>query len=72
MNAVRFVESIHGRAYVIDVTLVARDRWRARLGGGPGATTALMPFYGASPEEAAEKLVRWLTRARAASAKTAS
>jgi hypothetical protein len=62
VNAVRINETINGRSYVIEVSLVARDRWRAQL-SRRGATTALMPFYGTTPDEAAHQLTLWLTRA---------
>jgi hypothetical protein len=59
-----FKETINGRTYVIEVTSVARDRWRAHL-ARRGPTTAVMPFYGATPDDAARQLVGWLTRANA-------
>jgi hypothetical protein len=62
VNPVRINEVINGRPYVIEVSLVARDRWRAQL-SRKGATTALMPFYGSTPDEAAQHLTSWLTRA---------
>ena len=66
---VRINEVINGRPYVIEVSLVAQDRWRAQL-ARKGATTALMPFYGATPNEAAEQLSSWLARASRLSAPT--
>jgi hypothetical protein len=57
-----FKETINGRTYVIEVSPVARDRWRAHL-ARRGPTTALMPFYGATPDDAARQLASWLTRA---------
>jgi hypothetical protein len=63
MDRHRYAETIGGRQYQIEVSLVARDKWRAhlvRLHGGP---TALMPFYGATPDEAAAQLSGWLTKA---------
>lgn len=66
VTAVRITETINGRPYVIEVTPVSRDRWRAQL-ARRGATTALMPFYGATPDEAASQLTRWLVRANPAS-----
>ncbi|MEZ5317867.1 MAG: hypothetical protein R2752_10750 [Vicinamibacterales bacterium] len=63
MNNVRFQETINGRAYVIEVRPVGRDRWRAQIASGPGARTALMPFYGPTPDEAASRLSGWLSRA---------
>jgi hypothetical protein len=57
-----FNETIHGRAYVIEVHAVGPDRWRACL-ARRATTTALMPFYGSTPKEAAGQLTIWLTRA---------
>jgi hypothetical protein len=62
VNVVVIQETINGRPYVIEVLPVGRARWRAHL-ARRGATTALMPFYGATPEEAAGQLMRWLARA---------
>jgi len=59
----RFEESIGGRSYTIEVKEVARDRWRAYIVRLPGVPTALMPFYGPTPEDAAHELSKWLTRA---------
>ena len=61
----RFEESIGGRAYLIEVAAVAADRWRAYIVRVPGVPTALMPFYGRTPDEAAHMLSEWLTRAHA-------
>ena len=63
MNVLHFNEMINGRPYVIEVSSVGRDRWRAQIARNPGGTTALMPFYGATPDAAADQLARWLTRA---------
>jgi hypothetical protein len=60
----RFEETIGGRAYQIEVTPVS-DRWRAQLRRMPGMPTAMMPFYGQTPDEAARHLTRWLTLAHA-------
>lgn len=62
MNRVVFNETIQGRSYVIEVQAVGRDRWRAGL-ASRGRTTALMPFYGTTPNEAARHLAGWLARA---------
>ena len=71
-NAVRrFEESIAGRAYVIEVASVDPDRWRAYIVKAPGVPTALMPFYGQTPDEAAGLLRQWLTRAHARAAQSA-
>ncbi|HVC18661.1 MAG TPA: hypothetical protein VNE16_01180 [Vicinamibacterales bacterium] len=59
----QFTESIGGREYLIEAAPVAADRWRACLVRIPGMPTALMPFYGATPEEAARQLCNWLSRA---------
>jgi hypothetical protein len=61
----RFRESIAGRHYIIEVSPVSPDRWRAYIVRLPGMPTALMPFYGATPAEAAQQLCDWLTRAHA-------
>ena len=63
METVRIQETINGRLYVIEVRPVARDRWRAHIANSPGARTALMPFYGGTPDEAATRLSVWLHRA---------
>jgi hypothetical protein len=59
----RFEESIGGRPYLIEVAPVSEDRWRAYIVRLPGVPTALMPFYGSTPVEAARQLSDWLTRA---------
>jgi hypothetical protein len=64
----RFTESIGGRDYLIEASLVADDRWRAYLVRIPGMPTALMPFYGPTPQEAARQLRDWLDRAYRSSA----
>jgi len=61
----RFEESIAGRPYLIEVAAVSQDRWRAYIVRIPGVPTALMPFYGSTPVEAARLLCDWLTRAHA-------
>ena len=70
MTLHRFDKTINGRQYAIEVSPVKPDRWRAylvRLTGGP---TALMPFYGRTPDEAAGQLVRWLTRVNSVESKS--
>ncbi len=64
----RFEESIAGRPYLIEVANVSQDRWRAYIVRIPGVPAALMPFYGATPAEAAHLLCEWLTRAHARAA----
>jgi hypothetical protein len=59
----RFEHSIGGRRFSIEVAAVAKDRWRAYIARVPGVPAALMPFYGRTPDEAAELLSAWLTRA---------
>ena len=49
--------------YLIEVVLVSEDRWRAYIVRLPGVPTALMPFYGRTPDEAAQSLTEWLNRA---------
>ena len=56
----RYEETICGRAYHIEVTAVS-NRWRAQLRRLPGMPTAMMPFYGQTPDEAALQLTKWLT-----------
>ena len=58
----RFQETIGGRAFHIEVTLVT-NRWRAQLCRLPGVPAAMMPFYGSTPDEAARHLAAWLTLA---------
>jgi hypothetical protein len=62
----RFEEVINGREFLIEVSAVGRDRWRAHLVRVPGGSTALMPFYGRTPQEAAAMLRDWLARAHRA------
>jgi len=57
-----FQHDIGGRLYQIEVTPVG-NRWRAQLGRRAGMPTALMPFYGSTPDEAAALLTRWLALA---------
>jgi hypothetical protein len=59
----RFQELIAGRPYLIEVVAVTKDRWRAYIVRLPGVSSALMPFYGATPDAAADQLRQWLTRA---------
>jgi hypothetical protein len=61
VNVHRYEEHIAGRTYCIEVQPVTESRWRAQLARLPGMSTALMPFYGPTPEEAARELSRWLT-----------
>ena len=63
MTTHRFEETIDGRAYAIEGSLVQPDRWRAYLVRVPGGPTALMPFYGATPKDAVRQLTSWLNLA---------
>lgn len=62
-----FDEVINGRKYHIEVLAVGSDKWRAQIARIPGGSRALMPFYGSTPDEAAQQLSRWLTLAHARS-----
>ena len=56
----RFDQRINGREYLIEVSSVGRDKWRAQIKRTPGGSGAMMPFYGSTPDEAAGHLSRWL------------
>jgi hypothetical protein len=60
VNVHRYEEHIAGRRYLIEVSAVSQTRWRAQIARLPGMPTALMPFYGQTPEEAAGELRQWL------------
>jgi hypothetical protein len=60
VNVHRFEENINGRDYLIEVSSVGVDKWRAQIARLPGGSAALMPFYGKTPDEAAGGLSRWL------------
>jgi hypothetical protein len=59
----RLERTIAGRSVVIEVTWVAEKRWRAHIVRIPGVPTAMMPFYGETPDQAATHLSDWLNRA---------
>ena len=59
----RFHKMIGGREYAIEVSPALGGRWRASLLRNAGIPTALMPFYGATPGEARDRLTGWLTAA---------
>ncbi|MEZ5291730.1 MAG: hypothetical protein R2745_11640 [Vicinamibacterales bacterium] len=61
VNVHRYEEEIAGRTYHIEVHAVSSEQWRARLARRPGMPTALMPFYGSTPELAARELANWLS-----------
>ena len=67
MSVQRFERAFADRRYVIEATLVDPDRWRAYLVGAPGGPSALMPFYGETPEQAVERLADWLALAHRSS-----
>jgi len=60
-QTLRLMREINGKTYAIEVLPVDRCRWRARL-AQHGTTNALMPFYGATPDEAVASLTAWLIR----------
>lgn len=60
MDVHRYEELIAGRTYLIEVRAVSDTRWRAQIARLPGMPTSMMPFYGATPEQAAHELSRWL------------
>lgn len=66
----RFEEIINGRQYAIEVSAVDATTWRARLARRPGGSSALMPFYGATPDDAARQLTDWLALAHRSSTKS--
>jgi predicted RNase H-like HicB family nuclease len=66
----RLERTIAGRSFVIEVTWVAENRWRAHIVRIPGVPTAMMPFYGETPDEAATNLSAWLDRAHQHQANT--
>ena len=57
------VETIGGRLYHIEVSAIASNRWRAQIVRAPGVPTAMMPFYGTTPDAAAGQLSAWLALA---------
>lgn len=65
----RYEELIAGRTYFIEVSAVDASRWRAQIARLPGMPTALMPFYGPTPDDAAEELRKWLTLVSGATAR---
>lgn len=61
----RFEQQINGRTYRIEVACVQQQRWRAHVVNEFGAPTALMPFYDATADSAAQRLWEWLLRLNA-------
>lgn len=66
----RIERTIAGQPIAIEVTWVAEKRWRAHIVRIPGIPTAMMPFYGETPDEAATNLASWLNRAHQHQANT--
>jgi|TARA_Y100001949_G_C15988972_1_gene331929 hypothetical protein len=64
-----FEEVINGREYKIEVSAVDAATWRAQLACVPGGASALMPFYGGTPDDAARRLTNWLALAHRSSVK---
>ncbi len=60
MSVHRLKETINGREYLIEVSNVGIDKWRAQIRRTPGGSCAMMPFYGSTPDEAASHLTDWL------------
>ena len=61
MTVHTYEQEIAGRVYLIEVSPVAASRWRAQIARRPGMPTSLMPFYGQTPDEAAQELGKWLS-----------
>ena len=61
MTVHRYEEQIAGRTYQIEVSPVSASRWRAQIVRRPGIPTSMMPFYGQTPDEAAQQLSKWLS-----------
>ena len=58
---IAFQQEINGREYWIEVKPVHGGRWRAEVVTPYGGPTALMPFYGTSPDAARDGLTSWLS-----------
>lgn len=58
---IRRTQEINGKTHAIEALQVDRHRWRARI-VARGTANAVMPFYGATAEEAIEHLTAWLAR----------
>ena len=59
----RRTQTINGRAYVIEVRAIGRGSLARTDREAAGGMTSLMPFYGTTPEDAAQLLAGWLARA---------
>lgn len=64
----RVTQQINGREYRIEVSPLGTGKWRAQVMTRHGGPSALMPFYGATPESAVGCLSEWLARAHRGSA----
>lgn len=62
MTTHRYERIIGGRVYRIEAARVHADKWRAQIVRIPGMPTALMPFYGSTPDEAASGLTVFLMK----------
>jgi hypothetical protein len=60
VTVLRYEKQIAGRTYCIEVSAVSAERWRAQLARRPGMPASMMPFYGPTPERAAQELSKWL------------
>jgi hypothetical protein len=56
-------QTIEGRMYHIEVSRVARTAGGRTSSAIPGVPNAMMPFYGATPDEAARHVSEWLALA---------
>ncbi|MEO8682963.1 MAG: hypothetical protein ABI665_28205 [Vicinamibacterales bacterium] len=61
MTVHHYEELIAGRTFHIEVSSVSASRWRAQIAHRPGMPASMMPFYGTTPEEAAQELSKWLS-----------
>lgn len=71
-TAFRYDEQINDHTYRILVSQVRSGTWRAQVVTPHGGPTAVMPFYGDSPEQAREQLASWIARAHRSARAAAS
>lgn len=71
-TAQQYEEVIGGRTVRIEVSPVTGNplQWRAQLQRAAGGPSAMMPFYGRTPDEAVQGLSRWLALVYAAAVTT--
>ncbi len=62
MTTQRYERIIGGHVYRIEAARVHANKWRAQIVHIPGMPTALMPFYGPTPDEAAHGLTVFLMK----------